>query len=267
MSDVELDRFLSDVNEMKAVVSFIRLSTSLRAFLPGFVSWDIDESNKKLLSAFLSAQTPPDPTSLLNSFYLLSIASFEGFLVEALCKAIAVYEKGKTNGQINTPLKRKSYVLSGRLLARLENPPEHIAFDVTGTCRSLAALSDNEAPAEMNKTAFAISINPLEMEAYLELISQFGVRITFDSLATNKTIQKVLSTSGTRPTAKAMQVFLEEVRRSRNRLAHSGNPPSAISAPVLEDMLVFLESLAIEIWKSIKQRHNKSSQLSAYARP
>ena len=125
---------------------------------------------------------------------------------------------------------------SARLLRRIDSPPDYLTLNVDELCRGLGSCVPGSDRVLLNPDAFADVESLVLLETFAERVAIFGFDVTFDVLGKDAAIRDALKLpprAGAREVGKALHTELTNIRRNRNRIAHTGGNAADVTTELL----------------------------------
>jgi hypothetical protein len=242
------------LDELEANLVFVASATTLRPRLGGVLNWQVGGEVVRLAQNYLNAAASR-PENLYAALLVRAIAAFERF-----CRQLvenATVRTGVRSAQyedLAKHIRERNVVLTGRLLASLDEPRDHLTFDPTTLAQNLASCTPGSASFRLNAAAFAavvVSGRPLVLERALRNLDVENWR---DAVGGTPGLQRLLATAGARATGHAVYQRLEELCRWRNIIAHAGDSEPVVNEEDLHDAIEFLRALAAALGQVVLAR-------------
>jgi hypothetical protein len=96
----------------------------------------------------------------------------------------------------------------------------------------------------LNAEAFTIFLAIISPKNLTDALKRIGLKLNWDDIGRVAGMQTVLQTSKTRETSAAIQQFLTEFAKKRNKIAHSGSGGILIAAEDVEQLLDVFRAFA-----------------------
>ena len=232
--------------QIEIAVSYLAAASSAKKHAYQVINWTSQLPYEiKEVKTFLDAKPYPEQLHC-NSNYLSSVAAFEQFLREALESAIrARVNSASSFDQLGDIVQDMHMKATGRLLTMKEKPPQQLGrLDFFEVCRRIGTCLPGSTTFEFNSEALCLQGDLLELESFFDTLNKFGYTIGFDKLGADAGLRTCFGASNTRKTRKALEAYVEDMTRQRNRIAHTGTSASQVTPAVLAEHLVVLRSLA-----------------------
>jgi hypothetical protein len=249
-----LDELNARVSELKANVAFVVLANQLRPRIGGALNWQAGGEVLDLVKRFMNAKSTR-PEGIHGALFVTLIAAFERYLRKLImhCVDHRVAKAGSYNNLSATLIKR-NLVLTGRVLAALDSPRDHMTMDVQALVANLAQCTPGSSTLRLNASAFSATVtgvNPSVIEKALE-----GVDVTewWDAVGSSAPLAQLLGTKGARATGDRAKERLTEISRWRNNLAHGGDDEIALSEAQLNDAINFISRFSAALDSAVTKR-------------
>ena len=212
------------------------------------VHWDaLDARSTAVVMERLKTPTPNQQT-LLNSFYVTMVSGFEQFLRGKINEIAAAHWKLISNcAELDENVRTIYLRESGRLLARIDSPPAHLALSRDDLCRGLGSFVAPSSPVALEPAVFSNVDSLLLLDNFFSRVNTLGVSINLDKLGREASIRKALlldEKAGARQVANALASELKIIRNHRNRIAHAGGEASEVSEETFRTHLSLIQSIA-----------------------
>lgn len=226
-------------------IRFVEVALSAKKSANRAIDWRADAHAVGAVRTFIGVEAYPEDL-LCNANYLSSVAAFEEFLRQTLDTAIlASVAKLRSFDDMDPGLQDMHMKATGRLLARRANPPQQLSgLDYFELCRRIGTCLPGSTTFEFNSQALCLLDDALSVDQYLETLRKFGYSASWDTLGAKEELRACFGTTGTRETRKALERFLADMVRQRNRIAHTGTSASEVSSEVLLEHLRVLGATA-----------------------
>jgi hypothetical protein len=162
-----------------------------------------------------------------------------GQAVESKSKAASGY------AAIKDSLGKRNIALTGRLLADIDSPSDHLSVDLALLIRNLASCTSEGGSFLLNPEAFSATVSVPTPSVLARTLSHIGLKDDWwDSLGDSDELRNVLGTKKNRETAKEAKTHLTRLCRWRNHLAHGGDAEPALSETQLREAVEFVAEFA-----------------------
>lgn len=233
--------------------AWIEAAGKFESLLKGIIPWDqLDGSARDFVQSRLKS-TAPARQILLNSFYLTIVSGFEEYLRGKIREATEGYSNAKKRyAEVDETVRMTQVRESARLLRRIDSPPDYLTLNVEDLCRGLGSCVPGSDRVLLNPDAFADVEGLILLDTFSERVAIFGIDVKLDVLGRDAAIRDALNLpprTGAREVGKALRTELTEMRRNRNRIAHTGGN----AADVTTELLAFHRALVQVVAGAIDQ--------------
>lgn len=239
-----LDDLTAQVDGLRADLDFVRLASQLRPRLGSVVQWQAQGEETDLARRFMSARLST-PEGLYGSLFLRLVASFERYLRSTVAEIVIRRAAAAADyGDLADTLGNRNLVLTGRLLAGIDNPRDYLKVNTEELVENLASCKKGNTSFRLNPLAFSatvVGVSPTVVEKVLE---HFDISGCWDKIGAGQGIAKLLGTKGARATGDQARERLKELARWRNHLAHGGDGDLVISESDLGQAIDFIRALS-----------------------
>lgn len=222
--------FETHLDELLAIVNNNESTNRLRQFLNSALNWDaLRDDQRDVVRNFFKSKVPSNST-VNNSLYLSAVASFESFLVNNIVAVIySINISGKKFETLNPALIKNHIDLTGRILSTINSPPDHINVDFDKLCRQIATCYAGTANYTFNTEIAGFVSKILPMDGFFQFLKNCEIQIDFDAISQSQEVKSEFGTTSVRETSSEIIIFLGEIKRMRNRIAHTGQSVSDVS--------------------------------------
>jgi hypothetical protein len=250
-----LEDLRARLNELKADLEFVTTSSQLRPRLGEVLEWGGSAEAVQLARRFMNAKEAR-PEGIYGPLLVRLMAAFERYLRLLIVESVEFRSAAaKTFDDLPQKLVNKNLILTGRILANLENPRDYLSFNVEALIVNLASCKPGSNLFRLNPQAFSatvIGVNPAAIDRALENIE---VNECWDTIGRDAKLETLLGTKGTRATGLQSAERLKDLARWRNHLAHGGDE-IVITESQLRDaidfVLAFTASFDVAVKKHLK---------------
>ena len=227
---------------------WIEAASKFEALLKDKIPWDqLDSGARSFIQSRLKSSAPARQV-LLNSFYLTMVSGFEEYLRGKIREATEAYSRSKRKYDEVAEAVRMTHVReSARLLRRIDSPPDYLTLNVDDLCRGLGSAIPGSDCVLLNPDALADVESLLLLETFSERVAIFGLNVSFDALGADGAIRDALklpARTGAREVSKVLRAELIEMRRNRNRIAHTGGNAADVTTEILFSHRLLVQALA-----------------------
>jgi hypothetical protein len=247
-----LEDLRARLSELKADLEFITTSTQLRPRLGEILEWDGPAEIVQLARRFMNSKEAR-PEGIYGPLLVRLMAGFERYLRSLIVEGVAYRTSAaKTFDDLSKKLVNRNLILTGRILANLENSRDYLSFSTEALIVNLAGCKAGSNSFKLNSEAFSasvIGINPAAIDKALETIE---VIECWDTIGGDPKLEKLLGTKGARATGSQSADRLKELSRWRNHLAHGGDEIT-ITESQLRDAIDFVWAFTTSLDAAVKK--------------
>jgi hypothetical protein len=241
----------AELEELADDVGFLGVAERLRPRLGGIVNWNGDAEAIQLARDFMGArQFHAD--AVYGSCLVRLMASVERYL-RGLYEHVLDRQRQRSTRFEDLPLvvANSNTRYSGRILASIDEPRDHVAVDVEQLVDNLATCRTGRADFRINSAAFAATIMNTAPATITRLLESAGSDPWWDIVGRDAALATLLSTRGSRATGARAQDRLKDLCKRRNHIAHGSETSSTPSRSELEDALTFVRILMTSLDSAI----------------
>ncbi|MFN8343066.1 MAG: HEPN domain-containing protein [Cyclobacteriaceae bacterium] len=230
--------FETHLEELIVLLDINEFIPKLKVSLGSIVNWNgIEQDQKQLVSDFYKLKATPS-RSLFNSIYLSAVASFESYLTHTIEVVIEnLNNKCKTFEQLPGVFINKHIELTGKILSTVHSPPAHINVDYYKLGKTLGTVTPKSEKIELNTEIAGFIRQLLELDGFISFISHCDIKIDFDTICNDATMKSTFGVTKTRDAANELKAFLEQTKKMRNRIAHTGQNASDMTSDSVRSMI------------------------------
>lgn len=223
--------FETHLDELLLLIDNNEFIPKLKGSLNNIVNWNgIAQEQKQLVQDFYKLKPAPS-RSLFNSIYLSAVASFESYLMQTIEAVIENLNSKCTNFEkLPQIFINKHIELTGKILSTVHSPPAHLSIDFFKISKTIGTVIPKSEKIELNTEIAGFVRQLLELEGFISFISDCDIKIDFDTICNHQQIKELFGTTKTRDTSHQLKTFLEETKKMRNRIAHTGQSASDITS-------------------------------------
>lgn len=192
---------------------------------------------------------------IYGPLFVALMASFERYLRMLVAQTVEKQAAlAKTFDQIPTALAHRNIVLTGRALASLDAPRDHIKLDTDSLISNLASCKQGNPAFRLNVQAFSTTVTATTPSVVEEALKAAGLTEWWDAVGASTKLAGLLGTKKPRDTGNRAQERLKELCRWRNQLAHGGDEEIALSETQLIDAIDFIVYFSEALSKTLHER-------------
>jgi hypothetical protein len=249
-----LDELNTRISELRADLEFVALAAQLRPRIGAVVHWQGRAHEVQLVRQFMEGKLSR-PEGLYGPLLIRLLAALERYL-----RLLIIYsvEHRTSEAQFFDDLPKglcnRNVVLTGRVLAAIENPRDHLPMDTESLVANLASCRRGSKAFRLNSQAFSATVTgagPSIVERALETVD---VSDWWDAVGADPSLAELLGTKGARATGGRARERLKEIWRWRNHLAHGGDEETAVSESQLRDAVEFVSRFGGALDLVVKKR-------------
>lgn len=221
--------FESYLDELLLLIDYSSNVAALKSGLNDICAWErMTPEQSSLINRFFKIAPFPN-RSLYNSIYVSSVASFEAFLTGTIELVLdSINRKGWPIEKIESALVQRNFALSGQMLSKIYEPPNHINLDFYTIARNLGTCQPGAKNFTLNTQIASFLKKILDLQDFFLFLKDCKIQITYDILGADATLSQAFGTSGVRETANQIKEFVQDIIKMRNRIAHTGQSASDI---------------------------------------
>lgn len=232
------------ISELKADLAFVALAVQLRPRIGDVVQWQPAGDAHQLVRQFMDVKSSR-PEGLYGPLLIRLLAAFERYLRMLIIQSV---EQRAANVQTFDDLPRilsdRNIVLTGRVLASIESPRDHLTMDTESLVANLATCKRGSGAFRLNAQAFSATVTGAGPTIIEKALKNVDVSNWWDGVGGNATLAGLLGTKGARATGARACERLKELWRWRNHLAHGGDEEIALSESQLREAIDFVACLS-----------------------
>lgn len=248
-----LDELNTRISELNADLGFVVLAAQLRPRIGAVVQWQATGEVLELVKRFMSMKSSR-PEGVYGPFLIRLLAAFEKYLrmliiqsVDQRASAVRSYD------ELPARLSKRNLVLTGRVLANIDAPRDHLTLDIDSLIANLASCRRGSGSFRLNAWAFSASItgaSPAVIEKALGNVDLTGWR---DAVGGNTVLAELLGTKGARATGDRACEKLRELWKWRNHLAHGGDNEITLSEAQFREAIDFVGLFSAALDSAVKK--------------
>jgi RiboL-PSP-HEPN len=251
-----LDELNARIAELRSDLSFVALALQLRPRIGAAVQWQAAGEVLDLVKHFMNAKSSR-PEGFYGPLLVRLLAAFERYLRLLVSQSVERRAFGVSKFEdLSEKLSQRNVSLTGRLLAAIDAPRDHLTLDIEGLISNLATCKRGSAPFRLNAQAFAAAVtgaSPVVIEKVLDYVD---VSNCWDGVGGNTSLARLLQTKGARATGESARDRLRELWRWRNHLAHGGDEEIALTELQLLEAINFVHSFSAALDTVVEKRLN-----------
>jgi hypothetical protein len=252
-----LDELNTRIAEIRADLAFVALATKLRPRIHDVIRWDAAGEAIELVRQFMNAKASR-PEGLYGPLLVRLLAAFERYVrllvvqsVEHVASLAAIYD------DVPETMTRRNVKLTGRILAAVDSPRDHLKLDVESLVSNLATCKRGNGSFRLNAAAFAATVSGAAPSVVEQALDDINLPKCWDGVGGSVLLAKLLQTKGTRATGDRAYDRLKELSRWRNNLAHGGDEEIALTEAQLIEAIDFIHAFGAALNSVVEKRLKK----------
>ena len=253
-----LDELNARISELRADLTFVALAAQLRPRIGDVVQWNAVGVGEvlELVKKFMGAKSSR-PEGVYGPLLVRLLAAFERYLRLLVIQSVEQRTSGAvTYDKLSETLRKRNLILSGRALAAIDDPRDHLTLDFESLISNLASCKPGSGSYRLNAQAFSGTVTGASPSVIDKALQYVDVSNCWDGVGGNATLAKLLKTKGPRATGVRAQERLKELWRWRNHLAHGGDEEIALTEFQLHEAIDFVDSFGVALDTAVKKRLN-----------
>lgn len=242
-----LEDLFRQFDDIEGSAKFSQDSAMLRPRLNQFVTWPIGpehNSVRELMSRFFDAKEVRVEV-VYGALFVRVVACFENFVRRLLQEGLQRMIEGRTYDEVRDSLGKHNIRLTGRAMATIFEPSDHLKLDFQRLIDNLASCKSGTDTYQLNTDVFAAALVGTSPIALAKAFKNIQIDLEkWDKIAASPALKKLIGTSKTRVTAKEAERRLEEYAKLRNVFAHTGGGDSVISETQMFESIRYFRVLA-----------------------
>lgn len=249
--------FLVELEHVRESVNFLCASVALRSECVRMRNAGVDPGIGQFgwgLVRTFAAMEDMSSGSISRGLYVSLAAATERFvrtLVSDLVHAHAI--RARAYGKVEPRLVTNNVKYSGRVMSRAPDFPVELSIGIEEICANLGTCTTGSSNVRLNGAAFAVALEPLTADGWLEALKRAGVDLNWDQIGSDKDVQMVIGTTATRETKKELEAFLNLFTKQRNQIVHGGSGQPPISLDELRRTIAVLEAVSKRLFDVLEQ--------------
>lgn len=237
--------FEATIDGLVSTLGFVDISERLRPRVGSVLNrGSMDAELRSLVDDYIS-RSDSYSSQIHPALIVVAYGSFEQYLrrfievvVSAICKEV------DTVDNLPDAFQEEHIFRTGRALASIRDPRDHIKYDYVDIARTLGSCGAGEASYSLNHVVFGVDIGALNQASIDNLLRRVGAGINWDDIARRRAIQDIVGEDGVRRCKKGTIALLQEIASVRNSIAHTGTPSITLSTTDTVRYLEFIKSVA-----------------------
>lgn len=244
------------LDEAATSANFVSVASSLRPRLGHLIDWNNIQDNVELFELARSFMNIKDIRyeMLYGSLFIRVLADFERFIRRLVENALEEMVRGATYNEIKEKLGMHNLRLTGRVLASVSEPRDHLKFDYQNLVENLATCKAGTERFKLNAPAFSAAVVGGSPSVIERALKNIDVDNWWDEVGANKKLQVFLGTKKPRDTANLAKQKLTELWRVRNMIAHASDEVVEVSETKFRDCVEFIRAFSAALSSTIMSR-------------
>lgn len=244
------------LDDVAASANFVSIASLLRPRLGHLIDWNTNQGQddlKNLARKFMNSKDVRYEI-LYGALFIRVLAAFEKFIRQLVESALHVMVEGTTYDEIAETLRMHNLRLTGRVLASISEPRDHLTFNYENLVENLASCKAGSSTFQLNGPVFSAVVaggGPAVIEKALKNID---VENWWDDVGRDKKLQAVLGTKKSRDAANLSKEKLRELWRLRNIIAHAGDENIEVSETKLQESVTFIRTFSTALSSAVMER-------------
>jgi hypothetical protein len=251
-----LDELNTRTAELRADLTFVALATQLRPRIGAVVQWQAVGEVLELVKQFMRAKSSR-PEGVYGPLLVRLLAAFERYLRLLIVQSVEQRASGaSTYDELSETLSQRNLILTGRILASIDAPRDHLTLDIESLISNLASCKRGSGSFRLNAQAFSATVTGASPSVIEKALQYVDVSDWWDGVGASATLAKHLQTKGARATGDRAYERLKELWRWRNHLAHGGDEEVVLTEAQLLEAIDFVDSFSAALDVVVKKRLN-----------
>jgi hypothetical protein len=235
-----LDELNLRISELKADLAFVALAAQLRPRIGTVIQWDAATHELQLVRQFMETRSSR-PEGLYGPLLVRLLAAFERYLRMLIVQSVEQRASGaRIFDDLPRALSNRNIVLTGRVLAAIETPRDHLILDAHSLIANLATCRQGSKAFRLNSQAFSATVTGAGPNIVERALENVDVSDWWDGVGGYAPLAALLGTRGARATGDRARERLKELWRWRNHLAHAGDEEIVVSESQLREAVEFV---------------------------
>lgn len=248
-----LEELNARISELKDDLGFVALASQLRPRIGEVVQWQAPGATLDLVRKFMGAKASR-PEGVYGPLLVRLLAAFERYvrmlIVHGVEERVSAF---KTYEEIPESFSNRNLVLTGRILAAIGAPRDHLALDIQTLVANLASCKKGSGSFRFNAQAFSATVTGASPAVIDKALENLDVTGWWDVVGGNGALVRLLGKKGARATGDRAKERLKELWRWRNQLAHAGDEEIALTEAQLNEAIDFIECFSSALDAAVKK--------------
>ncbi len=239
---------------LEADFGFVSLAARLRPRIGDVIQWEPTTEVTKLAQSFMNAKESR-PEGVYGPLLIRLLGAFERYMRKLVDFVLTQRSAGVADyRQLPDALCNRNIRLTGRALANIDAPRDHLVLDVGALIDNLASCKPGRSDFRLNSQAFTAPIVGAGPGVLEKALASVDIDEWWDAVGRYDPLMRVLGTKGARPTGGRARERLRELWKWRNQLAHGSDEEIAVSETQLRDAIVFLRAFSASLDAVVQER-------------
>jgi hypothetical protein len=195
------------------------------------------------------------PEGVYGPLLVRLLASFERYVRMLVVQSVEERVLGfKSFEDIPESLINRNLILTGRILAAVGAPRDHLTFDIERLVANLATCKKGSGSFQLNAQAFSATVTAASPAMIDKALEHLNVTDWWDVVGANGALVGLLGKRGARATGERAKERLKELWRWRNQLAHGGDEEIALTESQLNEAIDFIDCFSSALDAAVKKR-------------
>jgi len=249
-----LDELNARISEIKGDLKFVALATQLRPRIGDVVRWEAAGEVIELVKQFMNEKSSR-PEGVYGPLLVRLLAAFERYMRMLIIQSVEQHASGaRTYDELPDTISNRNLVLTGRVLAAIDAPRDHLSMDIESLIANLASCKRGSGSFRLNPQAFSAIVTGASPMVIEKALRSVDVSDWWDGVGGNAPLAKLLQTKGARATGDRAHERLKEIWRWRNHLAHGGDEEIALTESQLSEAIDFVGFFSTALDATVKKR-------------
>jgi hypothetical protein len=244
------------LDEVSASAEFVSIASSLRPRLGLIVDWNASRDNSELNTLARKFMDSKDVryAILYEALFVRVLAAFERFIRQLVENALCAKVEGTTYDEISETLGINNLRLTGRVLASIDEPRDHLTFNYENLVENLVSCKAGSSTFRLNASVFSAAVAGGGPTAIEKALKNINLEHWWDDVGRDKQLQTVLGTRKPREAANLSKEKLRKLWRLRNTIAHAGVKNVEVSKTEFDESLNFIRIFSTALSSAIMDK-------------
>ena len=230
------------------------MAAQLRPRIGDAIQWGAGVEIIDLVRKFMDAKSSR-PEGIYGPLLIRLLAGLERYLRKLITYGVDARAAGaKSFEHLPMYLINRNVALTGRVLAAIDAPREHLTVDIDSLIANLASCKRGSESFRLNALAFSATVTGASPTVIEKALENIDVNAWWDGVGNHGQLSKLLGTKGARATGDRARERLKELWRWRNHLAHGGDEEPTISESQLREAIDFVMCFSTALDGEVRKR-------------